>query len=91
MTVGSLFIIIIMIIVIINQRFYYYYRKVMVDDLMRAITTVDPEIDNEQLYPTLFWAYRCETREELNDANLLPLDELEQRLINGAIKRVGSK
>lgn len=61
------------------------------EDLQRGITLTDPEIDAAQLDTIIFWAYRVTNKEALETAPAIPYADLEQRLINGNIKRTGPK
>ena len=47
----------------------------------------NPDIEAEQLEAILFWAFRVSDKEQLENAPLLHYADLEQRLINGNIKR----
>ena len=69
----------------------FCYRKVFSEDLQRAITLTDPEIDSVQLEAILFWAYRVKDKTQLEEAPPVPYADVEQRLINGNIKRAGPK
>ncbi|XP_067930159.1 translin-associated factor X-interacting protein 1-like [Watersipora subatra] len=66
-------------------------KRVSYEDLQRAIELVDPEIEPVKLDALLFWAYKVTDREQLENASILQDSDLEQRLINGNIKRSGPK
>ena len=61
------------------------------DCILRFSVTADPEIDSVQLEAILFWAYRVKDKTQLAEAPPVPYADLEQRLINGNIKRAGPK
>lgn len=67
------------------------YRRPAFDDLEKAITQVDPDIEPEKLDSILFWAFRVRDREQLENTSLLQYADLEQRLINGNISRTQAK
>ncbi|KAF6022921.1 hypothetical protein EB796_018777 [Bugula neritina] len=62
-------------------------KKVSYDELQRAITLADPEIEETRVDAILFWAYRVKDKLALEESQPIPYPDLEQRLINGNIKR----
>ncbi|KAK0048078.1 translin-associated factor X-interacting protein 1 [Biomphalaria pfeifferi] len=63
---------------------------VSVDDLMRAISIVDPEITHDKIQEYLAWAFHT-TKDGLKDVNPLDQSILLERLINGNITRLSRK
>ncbi|XP_055891072.1 translin-associated factor X-interacting protein 1-like [Biomphalaria glabrata] len=63
---------------------------VSVDDLMRAISIVDPEITHDKIQEYLAWAFH-NTKDGLKDVNPVDQSILLERLINGNITRLGRK
>uniref|UniRef100_A0A2C9JQP7 Translin-associated factor X-interacting protein 1 N-terminal domain-containing protein n=1 Tax=Biomphalaria glabrata TaxID=6526 RepID=A0A2C9JQP7_BIOGL len=63
---------------------------VSVDDLMRAISIVDPEITHDKIQEYLAWAFHT-TKDGLKDVNSVDQSILLERLINGNITRLGRK
>uniref|UniRef100_A0A2C9LEK7 Uncharacterized protein n=1 Tax=Biomphalaria glabrata TaxID=6526 RepID=A0A2C9LEK7_BIOGL len=63
---------------------------VSVDDLMRAISIVDPEITHDKIQEYLAWAFHT-TKDGLKDVNPVDQSILLERLINGNITRLGRK
>lgn len=57
------------------------------------MTATDPEIESEseKLDALITWAFRVKDRSLLDSSQPIPTEELEQRLINGKIKRTGEK
>ncbi|XP_005105955.1 translin-associated factor X-interacting protein 1 [Aplysia californica] len=64
--------------------------SVSVDELMRAISMADPEIDNDKMQSYLAWAFKT-SLEGVKDANPEDLGVIMERLENGNIARVGKK
>ena len=67
------------------------YSKVSVEDLKKAITTTDPEIDHDDMNKYLFWAFKVDTQEALEEVEPCDLAPLIVRLKNGDLKRIGKK
>ncbi|KAK2189473.1 hypothetical protein NP493_106g07058 [Ridgeia piscesae] len=65
--------------------------KVSVEDLKKAITTTDPEIDHDDMNKYLFWAFKVDTQEALEEVEPCDLAPLIVRLKNGDLKRIGKK
>lgn len=69
----------------------FVFSDVTWEALQNAVITADPEIESEpvKLEALLTWAFRVKDRSQLEEDQAIPTDDLEQRLINGNIKRVG--
>lgn len=59
--------------------------------MQKALTQTDPDMEPDQADRITLWAFRVADKELLEDTPLLTFAGLEQRLINGNIKRVGPK
>lgn len=66
-------------------------RNVEVEELQRAVTITDPEIDTDKLDKLLIWAYKVSDKSELSSATPIDIAEIKQRLIYGDIQRVGMR
>ncbi|XP_074645033.1 translin-associated factor X-interacting protein 1-like [Tubulanus polymorphus] len=64
--------------------------RVEPNDVKRAITSVDPEIDSQQLDAYLSWAFKCK-KDEIDQAEGGDIEQICERLRNGNIKRIGKK
>ncbi|KAK7483032.1 hypothetical protein BaRGS_00025695 [Batillaria attramentaria] len=64
---------------------------VSVDDLKRALTMADPEIDTDHMEAYVRWAFKATTPEALADAEPIEQSKLLERLLWGNISRVGKK
>ena len=60
------------------------------EDLKKAITTTDPEIDQPELEKYLCWAFRT-NKDELDDSAPQEKTGLMARLQNGNVRRIGQK
>ena len=69
----------------------WYFRSVNVEDLSKAITTIDPDIEVSDLDKYLCWAFNCSKKEDLETAKPSPKAALKIRLLNSGMKRIGSK
>ncbi|CAL1533624.1 unnamed protein product [Lymnaea stagnalis] len=63
---------------------------VSLDDLMRAITIADPEINNDKMQEILAWTFKT-TQDGLKDVNPIEQSAILERLQNGNITRMGRK
>ena len=70
---------------------FLHFRPITVDDLKKAITMADPEIDQKQMDVYLCWAFSVESKEKLDSTQSLELSFVIERLQNGLLKRVGKK
>ena len=66
------------------------FSPVSVDELKRALTMADPELDTKTMDAYVSWAFST-TPETLADAEPLEQSKLLERLMNGNVKRVGKK
>ena len=64
---------------------------ISVDDLKKAITMTDPEIDYAQMDAYICWAFNVKSRADLETVEALEIKPLIQRLKRGNLKRVGKK
>lgn len=65
-------------------------NPISVDELMRAISISDPEINNDKMQQYLAWAFSTNL-EGVKDANPVDSAAIMDRLTNGNIARVGKK
>jgi len=63
---------------------------VSVDDLRRALTLADPEIDAKKMDAYVFWTFKCR-QETMGDAEPMDQSRLLERMRNGNVKRIGKK
>jgi hypothetical protein len=63
---------------------------VSVDDLKRAVSLADPEIDNAQLDKLMCWAFKT-TTDKLYETDQIDLTQMLDRLQNGNLHRAGRK
>lgn len=61
------------------------------DDLKKAITMTDPEINHAPMEAYLCWAFNVQNREELEDAEPIETKPLISRLKHGNLRRIGKK
>ena len=66
-------------------------EKVEVEDLKKAITEVDPEIDQAQMDAYLCWAFQVKEPLDLTMVSNIDLGDLIVRLQNGNLSRIGKK
>jgi len=59
-----------------------------VDDLKRAVSLADPEIDNKQMEKYLLWAFETES-EKLSEVDAVEQSKIIERLQNGNLHRAG--
>ncbi|XP_076449888.1 translin-associated factor X-interacting protein 1-like isoform X1 [Babylonia areolata] len=64
---------------------------VTVDDLKRALTLMDPEIDSSTLETYVRWGFALAPDADLTEVEPMEQSKLMDRLANGNIKRVGKK
>ena len=62
-----------------------------VEDLKKAITTVDPDIEATDLDKYLCWTFSKNSKEQLDSVEPLEKAVLKLRLENGGLKRIGNK
>ncbi|XP_069112675.1 translin-associated factor X-interacting protein 1-like [Argopecten irradians] len=65
-------------------------NNVTVDDLKRALSLADPEIDNTLMDKYLAWAFDT-TEDKFNEVEPLEQSKLVERLRNGCLHRAGKK
>lgn len=61
-----------------------------VDDLMRAVSMADPEIDHDKMQEYLMWCFNTDS-EGLKDVDPMDQTAILDRFANGNIMRVGKK
>ena len=61
------------------------------DDLRKALTVVDPDIDVNRMFSYMTWVFQVKNKEELESVEPLELSALISRLQNGNIFRPGRK
>lgn len=65
-------------------------KTVSVDDLKRALSLADPEIDNKTMDKYVLWVFST-TAEHIKEVESLELSKVIDRLQNGSIRRSGRK
>lgn len=63
-------------------------RTVSVDDLKRALSLADPEIDNKTMDKYVLWVFDT-TPDKLEEVESLELSKVISRLQNGNVRRSG--
>ena len=69
---------------------FTFCSPVSVDDLKRALTMADPEMDSSTMDAYVLWTFNA-TPETLAEAQPLEQSKLLERFQNGKVKRVGKK
>ena len=67
---------------------FYFYRTVSVDDLNRALSLADPEIDNKTMDKYVLWVFDT-TSDKVAEVESLELSKVISRLQNGNVRRSG--
>ena len=71
--------------------FSRFHSPISVDDLKKAITMTDPEIEYAQMDAYVCWAFKVKSGADMESVEPLEMKALIQRLKHGNLKRIGKK